>query len=147
MRTGHRTVRYQECVAPTEPWHQPCWETRLTIFEVDHPAMQGWKHRLLSAACIPTPTAVTFVPVNFEADSLIEQLAGSGFDLARPALVSWLGVSMYLTRAAISARSAKSGASPPAPSSSSRCPRCWTVLAWSRPRTYGSATQSTPPCG
>jgi methyltransferase (TIGR00027 family) len=76
--------------------------SQVRIFEIDHPATQGWKRRLLSAAGIATPAAVTFVPVNFETDSLVEQLAGSGFDLARPALVSWLGVSMYLTRAAIS---------------------------------------------
>jgi methyltransferase (TIGR00027 family) len=76
--------------------------SQVRIFEIDHPATQGWKRRLLSAAGIATPAAVTFVPVNFETDSLVEQLAGSGFDLARPALVSWLGVSMYLTRAALS---------------------------------------------
>lgn len=75
---------------------------QVRVFEADHPATQDWKRGLLSAARIPVPDGVTFVPVDFEADSLADRLRQSGFDLSRPALVSWLGVTMYLTRAAIS---------------------------------------------
>jgi O-methyltransferase involved in polyketide biosynthesis len=39
--------------------------------------------------------------MDFENDSLVERLAEGGFDASRPALVSWLGVVMYLTREAI----------------------------------------------
>ena len=74
---------------------------QVQVFEVDHPATQQWKRRLLSAARIAAPDSVTFVPVDFENDSLEERLTQGGFDPARPALVSWLGVTMYLTRAAI----------------------------------------------
>jgi methyltransferase (TIGR00027 family) len=42
------------------------------------------------------------VAVDFERDSLSGRLAQAGFDPSRPALVSWLGVTMYLTGAAIS---------------------------------------------
>lgn len=73
-----------------------------TVFEVDHPDTQQWKRDLLADAGIAA-TAVEFVSVDFENDSLDEQLAAHGFDPARPALVSWLGVSMYLTAPAIAA--------------------------------------------
>ena len=78
---------------------------RVRVFEVDHPATQDFKLGQLSAAGIPVPGNVVFVPADFEtglADgSLAEHLVRSGFDLAEPAFVSWLGVTMYLTEAAI----------------------------------------------
>ena len=40
--------------------------------------------------------------MDFERDQLAGRLAQAGFDPSRPALVSWLGVTMYLTGAAIS---------------------------------------------
>jgi methyltransferase (TIGR00027 family) len=73
----------------------------VAVFEVDHPATQQWKRRLLSGARITVPGAVTFTPVDFEADSLVDRLVASGFSLSEPALVSWLGVTMYLTGAAL----------------------------------------------
>jgi methyltransferase (TIGR00027 family) len=75
---------------------------KLQVFEVDHPATQQWKRQALAAARIRVPSNVTFVPADLAADSLAALLPGSGFDPAQPALVSWLGVTMYLTRDAIS---------------------------------------------
>jgi methyltransferase (TIGR00027 family) len=72
------------------------------IFEVDHPGTQDWKREHLAAAGIGEPDRVSFVPADFERDSLAGRLGQAGFDPARPALVSWLGVTMYLTGAAIS---------------------------------------------
>jgi methyltransferase (TIGR00027 family) len=74
---------------------------RVRVFEVDHPATQEWKRQVLAAARIPVPASLAFVPMDFESDSLAERLARGGFDPSRPALISWLGVTMYLTRAAI----------------------------------------------
>ncbi|MBE1494682.1 methyltransferase (TIGR00027 family) [Amycolatopsis lexingtonensis] len=76
---------------------------RFRVFEVDHPATQVVKRELLAAAGIAEPASVTFVPVDFEADPLRERLVQSGLDLFRPVFVSWLGVTMYLTREAIAA--------------------------------------------
>ena len=39
--------------------------------------------------------------MDFESQRLTERLASTGFDPLRPAFISWLGVSMYLTMAAI----------------------------------------------
>jgi O-methyltransferase involved in polyketide biosynthesis len=44
---------------------------------------------------------VSYVDVDFDSDDLLGRLVGGGFDPSRPAVVSWLGVSMYLTPAAI----------------------------------------------
>jgi len=44
---------------------------------------------------------LTFVPVDFETQTLASVLASSGFDFRQPAVFSWLGVTMYLTRDAL----------------------------------------------
>jgi methyltransferase (TIGR00027 family) len=67
------------------------------VFEVDGPATQAWKRERVPAAT----TDVRYVPVDFERDDLAAGLAHHGFDAGRPAVVSWLGVSMYLTSAGI----------------------------------------------
>src|SRR5258707_5179708 len=72
----------------------------LRVFEVDHPATQAWKRELLSAARIDLPSELSFVPVNFEQQSLGEELRKSGFQCEEPAFFSWLGVVMYLTHQA-----------------------------------------------
>jgi methyltransferase (TIGR00027 family) len=71
------------------------------VFEVDHPATQQWKQESLSTADIRMPSRVSHVPVDFETDSLVDRLIHGGFDPSKPAIVSWLGVTMYLTRTAI----------------------------------------------
>jgi methyltransferase (TIGR00027 family) len=86
---------------------------QVRVFEVDHPATQQWKRRQLSAARVPVPDSVTFAPVDFETGSLAAGLASAGFDAAAPALVSWLGVTMYLTRPAIAETLAVLGKSAP----------------------------------
>lgn len=69
----------------------------LHVFEVDHPATQEWKRELLGASDLPEPERHTYVPVDFEHQTLAAQLAEAGFDAGRPAFFSWLGVVPYLT--------------------------------------------------
>lgn len=76
-------------------------QTPPTVFEVDHPATQAWKRRALDAAGIAVPADLVLVPVDLETDALVEALVARGFDSSRPATVSWLGVTMYLTAPAI----------------------------------------------
>jgi methyltransferase (TIGR00027 family) len=82
---------------------------RVRVFEVDHPATQRWKRDLLAAAGIEPPGGLTFAGVDLEAEPLADRLAADGFDRHRPALVSWLGVSMYLTEGAVAATLAAVG--------------------------------------
>ncbi len=74
---------------------------RLRVFEVDHPATQAWKRERLAAAEIPLPPSLTFVPVDFERETLAESLAAAGFDSTQQTFFSWLGVVPYLTDEAI----------------------------------------------
>jgi len=73
------------------------------VFEVDHPATQSWKREVLAASKLPIPDALTFVPVDFEHQSLRQQLLHAGFDFAVPTATAWLGVVPYLTREAFAA--------------------------------------------
>jgi O-methyltransferase involved in polyketide biosynthesis len=97
----------------------------LRVFEVDHPGTQLWKQQLLaeaqlrpasgpgsasatgseanSATGIPIPPNLTFLPVDFETQSLAAQLAAHGFHHEQPTFVAWLGVVPYLTRPAFQA--------------------------------------------
>jgi methyltransferase (TIGR00027 family) len=73
----------------------------LQVFEADHPATQDWKRRQIAAAGLPVPASVTYVPIDLETASVTSCLVSSGLDAARPAFISWLGVTMYLTHEAI----------------------------------------------
>jgi methyltransferase (TIGR00027 family) len=72
----------------------------LHVFEVDHPATQAWKKELLVRGRITIPSSLTFVPVDFEVQSIAEQVRAQGFDPNAPAYFAWLGVVPYLTLSA-----------------------------------------------
>lgn len=73
----------------------------LRVFEVDEPATQGWKRMRLEDVGLAEPASLTFVPMDFERQSLGEALHHAGFDPARGAFFSWLGVTPYLREAAV----------------------------------------------
>jgi methyltransferase (TIGR00027 family) len=85
----------------TFAYRQPSWAASLRIFEVDHPATQRWKRRRLTEASISVPDNVSFVPVDFERVSLASALSEAGLDLSSATFFSLLGVSQYLTEAAL----------------------------------------------
>jgi methyltransferase (TIGR00027 family) len=68
----------------------------LRVFEVDHPDTQAAKRRRLDQAAIAAPPNLTFVPIDFERQSLDAELRRAGFDDGAPAFFSWLGVTPYL---------------------------------------------------
>jgi methyltransferase (TIGR00027 family) len=69
----------------------------IDVFEVDHPASQADKRERVAALKEEPERPVGYVPVDLETGELLGPLRDAGFDLTRPAVVSWLGVSMYLT--------------------------------------------------
>jgi methyltransferase (TIGR00027 family) len=77
------------------------------VFEVDHPATQGHKRRVLARRRLDDrAAAVRFVTWDFEARPMRElagALAVAGHDAAAPTLTIWEGVTMYLTEGAIDA--------------------------------------------
>jgi methyltransferase (TIGR00027 family) len=70
---------------------------KLRVFEVDHPATQQWKRELLQCNHIAIPDSIAYTPVDFERQSLAEELGSAGFDSQAPAFFAWLGVVPYLT--------------------------------------------------
>jgi methyltransferase (TIGR00027 family) len=84
----------------TLAYRSPYPPERLRVFEIDHPATQAWKQDCLRGAGIDVPPTMTFVPVDFDRQSLAEALRDAPFADA-PAFFSWLGVTPYLTREAI----------------------------------------------
>jgi methyltransferase (TIGR00027 family) len=70
---------------------------KLRVFEVDHPATQQWKRELLQRNNVAIPDSIAYTPVDFERQSLGEELGLAGFDSQAPAFFAWLGVVPYLT--------------------------------------------------
>ncbi len=85
----------------TFAYRRPDLREKVHAFEVDQPASQAWKRRRLQELDVPLPANLTFVPVDFERESLHDGLRAAGFDWTRRAVFSWLGVTMYLTLDAI----------------------------------------------
>ncbi|MGH3261901.1 MAG: class I SAM-dependent methyltransferase [Trebonia sp.] len=74
------------------------------VFEVDAPATQAWKRERLGELGLLEPERLRLVPVDFEAgESWLATVVAAGLDPTAPTVVSMLGVTMYLTREAISA--------------------------------------------
>jgi methyltransferase (TIGR00027 family) len=85
----------------TFAYRNPYAQARLRIFEVDHPATQSWKRARLDEAAISVPASLTFVPVDFEKQTMADGLRHTAVDYDEPAFFSWLGVTPYLTRETI----------------------------------------------
>ena len=66
-------------------------------FEVDHPATQADKRERIARLGLATPQ-VRFIPADFTADPVAGPLLAAGLDPARPALVLFEGVAVYLER-------------------------------------------------
>jgi methyltransferase (TIGR00027 family) len=84
----------------TFAYRNPYIKLGLRVFEVDHPATQEWKRHQLKLAGIAVPDQMRFVPVDFEQQSLEEELDGGGFHAGESSFFSWLGVVPYLTESA-----------------------------------------------
>ena len=76
---------------------------RLRVFEVDHPDTQRWKRSRLRELGVDPRVDVAYAPVDFERQTLRAGLEEAGFDFRGRAVFAWIGVTMYLTLAAISA--------------------------------------------
>jgi methyltransferase (TIGR00027 family) len=72
----------------------------VNVFEVDHPATQQEKCRKLRKIFGELPQHVTFVPIDFNQESL-EKLFDFGYDKRRKTLFIWEGVTYYLTGEAV----------------------------------------------
>jgi methyltransferase (TIGR00027 family) len=102
VETGVRQVVVLGAGLDTFAYRNP-YQSRVRVFEVDHPATQAWKRNCLDSAAIPLPDSLTFAPIDFENQTLREGLTAAGFDPAQQTFFTWLGVVPYLTAEAVSA--------------------------------------------
>ena len=86
----------------------------LRVFELDRPAMQELKRERIRSAGISSPPGHHFVPADLEQVSVMEALSNAPFDPEDPAILSFLGVTYYLTPETLaeSARSIADGVAP-----------------------------------
>jgi len=80
--------------------HSQSEASTLQILELDHPDTQASKRQHLQSLNVSLPTALEFVGVDFERQSISTALAASGFRRDVPAFFSWLGTTHYLTHQA-----------------------------------------------
>jgi len=74
----------------------------LRVFEIDHPATQGEKRAKIAE--LPAPIgSVSFVPIDFERESLDSVLERAGHNRSLATCWIWEGVVMYLTHDAMRA--------------------------------------------
>lgn len=79
-------------------WRRRDLTTAVEVFEIDHPASQQWKQQRLRELGLDQPPNLTFLPIDFERQTLLEGLRDGGYPLGKPAFISWLGVTQYLTK-------------------------------------------------
>lgn len=74
---------------------------RINVYELDHPASQQAKRARLGAIHAELPKTLEFIPVDLERETVADALTRSSFRCDRPAFLSWLGTTGYLTQEAI----------------------------------------------
>jgi methyltransferase (TIGR00027 family) len=82
---------------------RPDIASKLQVYEIDQPDTQAWKQQRLKELGFGIPAWLHFVSVDFETSSWWEHLLKAGFDIHKPAVVVCTGVSLYLTKEAITA--------------------------------------------
>jgi methyltransferase (TIGR00027 family) len=73
----------------------------LQIYEIDRCDTLTWKQQRLIETGFNIPENLHFVPVDFEKDNWYEQLVKAGFDKTKPVVIACTGVTLYLTKEAI----------------------------------------------
>ncbi len=88
LGSGLDTFAWRNCFADLQVW------------EVDQPAMHGWKQALASRAGLAQPSRCTLVAADLTELDLNGRLALAGLPAAEPACFALLGVAPYLSRQA-----------------------------------------------
>lgn len=80
---------------------RPDIASKIQIYEIDQPATLTWKQQRLIELGFGVPEYLHLVPVNFETSSWRELLLEAGYDNKKPSFIACTGVSLYLTKEAI----------------------------------------------
>lgn len=71
------------------------------VFEVDLPSVQNNKKNQLQKHLGRLPSNVTFIPIDFDTQTLDTAFAGTAYDASKPTVFIWKGVTQYISDAAV----------------------------------------------
>lgn len=74
---------------------------QVRVFEVDLPTVQNEKKQRLQKYLGRLPEQVTFIPIDFDLQSLDSVFVATSFDPSRPAVFIWEAVTQYITEDAV----------------------------------------------
>jgi methyltransferase (TIGR00027 family) len=98
-RAVHRGIRQYVILGAgldSFAWRRRDLMTDIELYEVDHPATQGWKQRRMRVANLAHPANLHFVGMDFQIDELKVAMTEAGFDKELPSVWSLMGVVVYL---------------------------------------------------
>ena len=84
-------------------FRRPDLAERVEIYEIDHPTVQRRKLERIHKARLDVSSTHHFIGADLTQATVVDALASSGFDTAKPAFLSLLGVAYYLTPDALEA--------------------------------------------
>jgi methyltransferase (TIGR00027 family) len=86
----------------SRPYRIPGIE-KTRVFEVDQPGTIAWKQTCLKKMLGALPEHVVFVPIDFNQQYLVDELAAAGFGEGAKTFFIWEGVTQYITPEAVDA--------------------------------------------
>ena len=96
----------------TRPYRLPGMDG-VKVFEVDLPAVQNDKKKKIKKHFGRLPENVTFIPIDFDTQSLEAVFGGTTFDSCKPTVFIWEGVTQYISEEAVQLTLAFVGKSAP----------------------------------
>lgn len=84
----------------TRPYRLPEMEN-VKVFEVDLPTVQDDKKKKLQKYLGRLPDYVSFIPIDFDTQTLEAVFSGTAFNSAKPAIFIWEGVTQYISEEAV----------------------------------------------
>jgi methyltransferase (TIGR00027 family) len=75
-------------------------DSDIVVVEIDHPATQSLKRQWLAQAGVSLPSSTHLIPADLSIEDLASVLNRSLPNISEPVFFSWLGVTMYLPKAA-----------------------------------------------
>lgn len=84
----------------TRPYRLPAMES-VKVFEADLPAVQDDKKKKLQKYFGRLPDHVTFIPIDFDTQTLEAVFSGTTFNSSKPAIFVWEGVTQYISEEAV----------------------------------------------
>ena len=87
----------------SRPYRFPDRIKQTRIFELDAAPTQNNKQQCLIRAEVDIPGQLSYVPINFNTESIKDKLMAAGFDTSKKTLFMWEGVTYYLSAEAVDA--------------------------------------------